>query len=124
MKVCRFCLQEVPYRPLKEMEEHDIDVHFCDTCNAEYLYWKDKDNWVSWSLYVTIGERMYRWTYSSAETAQLWWVKDPGIPGTRANRNLEPVYHCGFKNAFESTPIPDITPQNAIDKIRLLIMFS
>lgn len=128
MRVCRFCLQEVPYKPLKEMDENDIDVHFCYTCNAEYLYWKlfgeNENEWVSWSLYVTIGDKMYRWTYSSAETAQLWYVKEPGEPGTRANHKLDLLYYCGFKNALESTPIPDINPQNAVEKIKLLIMFS
>src|SRR5579885_549689 len=115
MRICKFCQQEVPYKPLKEMEEHGIDVHFCYKCNAEYLYWKEKDedgDLVSWSLYVEISGKMYRWTYSTAETAQLWWIKDPGKPGTRRNYDLQFIYGCGKKSSYESTAIPDMNPQN------------
>lgn len=105
------------------MDEHGIDVHFCFKCNAEYLYWKDDGEQASWSLYVTINERMYRWTHSAANTAQLWYIKEPGEPGTRKNNGLEFIYGCGQYSGTQATPIPDINPQNAIDKITLLLVW-
>jgi hypothetical protein len=114
---CKFCKGDAFFRPLKEMEVLEVHVHFCDKCQAEYLRFND-GTIASVSLYTKINDHMYRWTVTSARTAQLWRVKDPGIPGTRVNRNLEPV--MGFEIG---DTIPEITPDNVEDKIRTWLVF-
>ena len=99
------------------MEEYDVEVHFCDTCQTEYLYWSD-DEPLSWSLYTIVNGKMYRWTYSMNGTALLYFVKEPGIPGTRKNNGLEKLYSCPIDAG------PEMTPQNVADKIKTILVFA
>lgn len=115
LKPCRFCINGASYAPLNEMEKHDIKVYFCHDCKAEYLYFPDGLA-ASVSLYTEINQRMYRWTVSSQHVAQLTYIKDPGIPGTRKNENLE--FIKSFKKDY-----PHITPQNINEKIRVWLVF-
>lgn len=126
-KICRFCSGPVPYTPLAEMEELDVKVYFCSTCIAEYCYFWD-DVHGSWqrngqpssvSLYTTINTKVYRWTISSTGDANLWYIKNPGIPGTRKNIDLE----CLKSFMTKDGSVPEITPQNINDKIRTWLVF-
>lgn len=121
-KECRFCLKPPVSTPLDEMKRHNIEVYFCYTCKAEYLYWNDGEL-ASWSLYITHHDKMYRWTVSVWQsetglknTGQLWYVKDPGIPGTRKNSNLQLIKT--FTEDF-----PAITPENFPIKLPTYLIF-
>lgn len=112
---CKFCKWEVSYCPLKEMEEHGVKIYFCVPCQAEYLFWK---NTRSFSLYTTINDKMYRWSIMwGGSVAHLWYVKDPGIPGIKRNKNLE------LLKDFSKDDIPHITPQNVNSKIKAWLPF-
>ena len=112
---CRFCGRVATYAPLEEMDRYNIRVYFCHPCQAEYLFWANDDA-ASWSLYTTYNGRMYRWTLSVTGSAQLWHIKTPGIPGTRRNENLE--FIRGFVN-----DIPNMTPDNFLDKLSIYLVF-
>lgn len=114
---CKFCYQEVQYKPLAEMENYGVRVYFCYDCNTEYLYWMNpniSDN-ISVSIYATHNSKMYRWT-STGVAAHLWYIKTPGIPGTRKNENLELI------KTFNQD-IPIITPDNFIEKLSVYLLF-
>lgn len=117
--ICTFCGKAAPYAPLELMESNGVQVFFCKTCMAEYLYWPNQKLPFSTSLYVKINDRMYRWSVfssSGVKKAQLWHIKKPGEPGTRVNRDLELIKY--FTNS-----IPDITPSNIDQKIRVWLTF-
>jgi hypothetical protein len=59
---------------------------------------------------------MYRWTITANGHAQLWYIKNPGTPGTRKNEDLE------FIRAF-CEDIPNITPDNFADKLAIYLLF-
>lgn len=126
-KACTFCGGVAAYSPLVEMEEHNVKVYFCSDCRAEYLYFWDSrsENWrlhgnpSSISLYTTINDKMYRWTISSTGDGLLWYVKNPGVPGSRKNSDMEPVKSFRVKEGA----VPDITPQNINDKVRTWLIF-
>lgn len=114
---CKFCNQEVVYKPLEEMENYGVRIYFCYDCNVEYLYWMNSniEDHISVSIYATHNNKMYRWTETGA-AAHLWYVKTPGIPGTRKNENLELI------KTFNQD-IPTITPDNFIDKLSVYLLF-
>lgn len=114
-KPCQFCANGASYAPLDEMEKHGVKVYFCYECRAEYLYFSDGLA-ASVSLYTEINQRMYRWTVTSQNVAQLIYIKNPGIPGTRKNENLE------FIKSFQKD-FPQVTPQNINEKLRTWLVF-
>jgi len=100
------------------MENHGIKVYFCDTCFAEYTFWQDGEP-MSENLYVTVRDKLYRWNYSpSTDTARLWYIKSPGIPGTRKNDDVKLIHT--FKGYND---IPNITPANFEEKLRTYLLF-
>jgi len=117
-KPCQFCQQFPLYNPLEEMEHYGVKIFFCHTCKAEYLYWRTNQNYSSVSLYTEIQGKMYRWTYRTQGYSQLWWVKNPGIPGTRRNRDLQSILHVSPEEG-----IPDITPANINSRVRTWLLF-
>lgn len=115
--ICKFCGQAAPYTPLCEMEENGVQVFFCSLCYAEYLFWPNQSQPLSASLYVKINSKMYRWTvFEGGTKAQLWFVKEPGVPGTRVNRNLDML-------KYFADSVPEITPSNIEQKIRTWLTF-
>ena len=112
-KPCYFCNKKVAYEPLTEMERFEAKVFFCHFCLVEYVYWSN--NHVTYSIYSTYRDKMYRWTASNTR-ARLWYVKNPGIPGTKKNQNIE------LLKTFNSD-IPNITPDNFIDKLPIYLLF-
>lgn len=89
---------------------------FCYRCSAEYIYFLDEKPF-SISLYTTINDKMYRWTtYRHCKDSQLWYVKNPGIPGVRRNSGLE------FIKAF-NLDAPKITPDNISNKLPIYLLF-
>lgn len=113
-KPCTFCGAGATYSPLDELDKHGVDVYFCHPCRAEYLYFWD-GQCASTSLYTEINKKMYRWTISSS-SAVLWYIKNPGTPGTRKNDGIE------FIKAFKED-VPVITPQNVNEKLRTWLIF-
>lgn len=119
--ICKYCNQEVPYRPLEVMERHNIKVHFCDACQAEYLYWANGVQ-NSVSLYTVINSKTYRWTVYKEIQATLWWVKTPGEPGTRVNQDLTMLKSFGGRDD-EPDPLPILTPTSINEKLRTWLIF-
>jgi hypothetical protein len=115
-KPCKFCGKAASYCPLDEMEQYGVKVYFCHPCKAEYLFWPNGVR-SSISLYTIINHKTYRWTILKENTAQLWYVKDPGIPATRLNHNLDLI------KFFNGSDMPELTPQNINDKIRTWLIF-
>lgn|SRR5574338_141405 len=115
---CKFCGQGAGYAPLQELSAYGIDVYFCKPCSAEYVFWsrlaKD-ESYTSCSLYTEINGKMFRLTFQSDGAANLWYIKNPGVPGTRANRDLDML------KAF--THHPDVNPQNINEKIKTWLVF-
>lgn len=124
---CKFCGQNATYAPLRAMENYQISVYYCFHCSAEYLYWKGSKNTISTSLYAKINDKMYRWTVTDF-SGTLWYVKTPGEPGTRVNHDLERIvsFGPGFHSfGFDlNQPIPEITPQTIVAKIKTWLLFS
>ena len=58
---------------------------------------------------------MYRWT-TTGTAAHLWYVKTPGIPGVKQNEDLE------LLKTFKEN-VPDITPDNFLDKLSVYLLF-
>lgn len=114
--ICTYCNKDAIYSPLKDMEVHDVKVYFCHICKAEYLFWQD-GFLASQSLYVTINNKMYRWTEGGGNY-QLWYVKTPGEPGVRINRDMENIKSFHFNNH------PTITPENIEQKVRIMLLMS
>lgn len=119
MKICKFCNQEVKDAPVDEMSKHGIGVFFCHACQAEYLFFRS-GHCASVSLYTNINERCYRWTVTSVDTAQLWYVKEPGIPGVKKNEGMAPVKSF---NKDKGDAIPQLTPANVNGKVRMWLPF-
>jgi hypothetical protein len=113
---CKFCGKEASYEPLDIEDNIMHDVFFCHHCSVEYIYW----NWESghamhFSIYKTFNNKMYRWSpYGS--TAHLWLIRNPGIPGTKRNENLELI------KTFRGN-LPNITPDNFVDKLSVYLLF-
>jgi hypothetical protein len=116
---CGFCQQDATYCPLEEMERHSVHVFFCYPCKAEYLLFNDGRK-ASHSLYTEINGHTYRWTHSSANTAQLWLVEEPGIPGQRKNGKLKIILAL---NEYKGHTIPLVTPDNIMEKVKTWLLF-
>lgn len=116
--ICQFCQQAAVYSPIEEMELMSIRVHWCAQCHAEYLHFSESPVVNSWSLYITISERMYRWTVTALGAASLWYIKEPGVPGSRANRNYQRLL-----NLTKEDVQPTINPQNIKSKIQTYLLF-
>jgi len=118
-KPCQFCGRMAGYAPLDEMESHGVGVFFCEPCQAEFLYYQGGDL-ASSSLYTTVNHRMYRWTVTSGGHGQIWYVKEPGIPGKKKNEGLEAV------KSFDPSKgdiVPQLTPSNINEKLRTWLVF-
>lgn len=119
-KPCKFCNNGATFSPLEEMERHGVHVYFCHTCKAEYLYYWD-GALASVSIYTEIGAKMYRWTTSHDEvTGTLSYVKNPGVPGSRRNTNLE---HLKYFDTRKGDVVHSLTPANVNEKIKTWLLF-
>lgn len=114
---CHYCGQGAGYAPLEELVAFGVDVYFCTQCSAEYVFWSrsERDECTSLSLYTEINSKIFRLTFHNNGTANLWYIKNPGTPGTRANRDLEMI------KAFECHP--DANPTNINEKIKTWLVF-
>lgn len=122
IKICHFCDKETAYVPLsvgspyKPLSPKMLRVHFCQACQAEYVYWSDDGTLSFLHLYTTINDKMYRWTVSESEKAAcLSYVEKPGIPGRRANEKIQ------LLKKLEDHP--DLTPQNVAEKIKFILLY-
>lgn len=113
-KICKFCGEIAPYTPLPSVEQHQIKIHFCKDCNAEYLSYDDLTT-ISISLYVEINNKMYRFT-SSWSGNILWLIKEPGIPGFQRNKDFQIIQKLGKDDL-------GITPKNIKDKVQTWLTF-
>lgn len=119
MKPCQFCNNEPVDSPVEEMSRYGVSVYYCHTCQAEYLYFRS-GTCASVSLYTTISDRCYRWTVTSANTAQLWHIKEPGVPGVKKNEGMVPVKSFDEKDGDH---LPKLTPLNVNEKLRTWLLF-
>jgi len=111
-RLCNFCQKETIYVPLIVSPKHQFEVYYCYDCEAEYV-----DNTGGIHLYTTLNGTMYRWSIEVGGTiGRLWRVGEPGIPGERPNRKMRLI-----KNFKEH--IPEITPQNIQEKLKLILVF-
>lgn len=118
MIICDFCKQEAPHTPIQALESKGLKIYFCENCNTEYTLWNDQTP-AARHMYVTINDKLYRWTITRAGQgvkAYLRYYKDPGIPGAMVNRNQE------LLQIFTES-IPEITPDNIEQKIRFILLF-
>src|SRR5271166_742326 len=116
---CQFCLKETAYVPLIVGSKNFgtrvgrtpgriIQVHYCQECQAEYVYWGNNGELSGVHLYTTVNGKTYRWsTTVGTKAARLWYVSEPGIPGQEPNKGV-----ALLKNLEDH---PDITPQNVND---------
>lgn len=111
---CKFCNFPPVYAPIDEMEKFDVKIYFCYPCQAEYIYFNSY-RLASISLYTDVNNKKYRWTMPVAGYKQLWLIKDPGVPGTRKNNNLELIR--SFKDDMY-----EITPINIQEKIKIWLL--
>lgn len=118
IKYCTFCKQESDYVPIPEMEKHNATVHFCKDCNVEYTYFPRGDM-ANTSIYFKINDRHFRWSMNSAGMARLWAIGKPGIPGVSKNENMKCIQTF---NSNEMS-VPEITPQNAVERIGAWLLF-
>jgi hypothetical protein len=116
---CKFCNCNATYSPIPAMENYGAKIFFCHPCQAEYIRYTrgSHSKYPSVSLYVTIRDKMYRWTDSGeGQFANLWYVKEPGEPGARVNKLM--VHLLGV-----TKDIPELTPLNIESKIRAWLPF-
>jgi len=104
------------------MDALSILVFYCDICQAEYLYKDDTWELLTYSIYTAIDNKTYRWSMAG-ETAQLWFIREPGIPGVKKNKGLHSIQVFGKVTSQLITPIPDITPTNINDKLKIILTF-
>jgi len=116
--ICRFCQHPTPHSPLEEMDRMGVDVYWCETCHAEYLYFKDSNYCNSCSLYTQLNDKHYRWTTSATGYAFLWYIRELGIPGKLVNRDMNVLFSL---SAGDNQP--DITPDNVARKIKTMLIF-
>ena len=115
--ICQFCQKEAVYVPLQVSKKHTFKVHYCYSCQTEYVD-HSYDPKPTVNLYTTIGNRMYRWTIMQDEDTTigyLWYIGEPGVPGQRPNRKLKllKTFHVP----------PSINPSNVEQKIRFILLF-
>lgn len=112
---CHFCLEQISSAPIEELTKFGMQVYFCHTCLAEYVFVGNGKSLSHYNLYATINNKMYRWTINDS-CALLRYVKCPGQVGSIVNRDL------GILKIFKSD-IPIITPQNIKDKLQTYLIF-
>lgn len=112
---CKFCGRGASYAPLFELEKFEVDVYFCHFCQAEFVVGKDIGFFGSVSIYTEISGRMFRFTYNSDNSATIWFIGEPGVPGKRTNKNLKPIKNFSIA--------PDVTPFNITEKLRTWLLF-
>lgn len=110
---CLFCSNSPEYKPLQEMGQYGARIYFCFNCNAEYTFWNNEQN-LYYSLYAVINNRMYRWS-SNPHNSYLYYIKEPGEPGVKANKKLELLKH------FEGPS--NVTPTNIKEKLKIILTF-
>jgi hypothetical protein len=119
-QLCKFCGGQATYAPLEQMEDFGIKVFFCHPCGAEYLYYSREETpttYASVSLYTEVKNKMYRWTvFDDGNRSTLWWVKDPGVPGSRINKDLVAIL-------MFSEAMPEVTPQTIQTKVQIWLPF-
>ena len=116
---CKFCNGQAEYRPLKEMDTKGLAIYFCYPCQAEYLTIKKTRYLISHNIYADINERKYKWTQTSdGRDGHLYLVKDPGEPGVRPNRDSLIIQSFNAKTGG----LPNITPSNFSEKLKILLM--
>ncbi len=124
--ICTFCQQETLDKSLPlELSNHPtvnrlLKVDFCEKCMAEYVYWAEGDKipFVT-NLYITHNDKLYRWSLHYHEgKGRLWYIEEPGIPGVRANKKLKLL-----KVFSKEDETPHITPQNILEKVKLILLF-
>ena len=71
----------------------------------------------SHSLYVYIDDNLYRWTIPILGGGHIWFIKFPGIPGIKKNKGLKLI------KSFKNEIMPEINPQNIMEKIKTYLMF-
>ena len=121
-RLCKFCQKVASYEPLESMERFRIKVFYCHPCKAEYLYTANKQEVPgmvpsSVSLYATVNKKMYRWTVRADQCGQLWWVKQPGIPGKKINEDMQPILYLPELETVE------LTPNNIVTKLESWLPF-
>lgn len=127
MIICTFCQKEtldksLPLEPsnMSAKTGRLLRVNFCEKCLAEYVYWSEGDEipFVT-NLYITINDKMYRWSRDYHEgKGRLWYVEEPGEPGSRPNKKLKLL-----KTFHKADETPNITPQNIVEKVKLILLF-
>lgn len=116
--ICRFCQQPVPYSPIDQASKMGLDIYWCQTCQAEYLYFRDSTFASSCSLYTQIKDKTYRWTTTATDRSILWYVKTPGTPKITINKDCELLYSMGPEDNQ-----PNITPNNIQHKVKTYLIF-
>lgn len=116
---CQFCQQAAPYSPIEEFENLEVYAYLCETCQAEYLYFKNSTHAISWSLYTTINNRLYRWSIGFSGNATLTYLKNNQLPRTRLTHETEKLMWIAKGN-----PQPTITPYNIQQKLSIYLLFS
>jgi hypothetical protein len=96
------------------MSRFGVGITFCHTCLAEYMFYRD-GHLSHYSLYTTIGDRMYRWTQIKMY-GYLRYVAEPGVPGVSPNKGMQMI------KSF-TVDVPDITPTNINEKLRTYLVF-
>jgi hypothetical protein len=113
---CKFCSKDTAYVPL-QVSKRKFDVHYCYNCSAEYVSYSDTS---SVHIYTIINNKMYRWSVNSiteqSDYGTIWYVGEPGIPGERPNRKMKML------KSFD-TYLPNITPENIVNKLRFMLLF-
>lgn len=115
MLFCKFCAAQTDYSPIKEMRSRSIDVFFCDPCQTEYVKISSMSEIWNTSIYIKLNDNTYRWSVNKYG-GQLWRIKNPGIPGQRINEDLYMI------KSFSINDIPDITPSNIMEKIKVWLL--
>lgn len=119
-KPCSFCGQAAGYAPVPAMERHGASVYFCHPCQAEYVYFDNTNYLSNTSLYTKINDKTYRWSVQSAGPAQIWHIAKPGAPGLFKNEGVSLVKSFNTNNG---DVIPQLTPQNVNEKLRVWLVF-
>jgi len=113
---CKFCGGGAGYAPIDTLKYSHIDVYFCHTCSAEYVFWgKVNPKNQTYSIYTQIGDRHFRVTVNSDNTCTIWFIGEIGVPGKSLNQKLKKIKHFNY--------IPDITPSNINQKLRSWLPF-
>ena len=118
-KPCQFCRRKLHYSDLPDLEENDIKICICESCQTEYIYFNNGEL-VSLSIYTKIKDKYYRWTVTGPNQASLWRVS------FYPENTLRPAYgrHDYAKMIKSwSRDIPNISPSNIHQKVQTYLIF-